>query len=88
MTQLLGLQDTQQATAAQEAGGGRQQDQVEISQRAKEMQRIAALTEADDPGRAQLVEQIRHAVETGTYTVDGKSVADAVIRHVLTESVL
>lgn len=64
------------------------QDQVDISEHAKEMTRIKTLAQESDPTRAERVEKIRQAVDGGTYTVSGRTAADALIRHVLTDAVL
>lgn len=86
---LLGVQETSdRPMAKQTAGRGPQQDQVEISQQAKEIQRIKALVAAPDAARAEHVEQLRQAVDNGTYDVNGRTVADALIRHVLTDAAL
>lgn len=65
-----------------------QQDRVQISEHAKELQRIKALVDGPDAAREARVEQIRQSVEAGTYTIDGKKIADSMIRQVLTESIL
>lgn len=86
---LLGVQDSERTqnkkTATQQAGG---QDRVQISDQAKELQRLRAAAEQPNGEREAKVDHIRQSVEGGTYRVDGKQVADAIIRHVLTDSVL
>jgi negative regulator of flagellin synthesis FlgM len=86
---LLGVQgvDRNQSRQPSLSGTG-QQDRVQISEHAKELQRIKALLDQPDPARDARVEQIRRSVEAGTYTMDGKKVADSMIRQVLTDSVL
>jgi negative regulator of flagellin synthesis FlgM len=64
------------------------QDRVQISEHAKELQRIKSLADQPDQIREARVEHIRHSVEAGTYAVDGKKVADAMIRQVLIDSML
>lgn len=86
---LLGVHDvdrTQSKQAPQASGG--QQDRIQISEHAKELQQIKALVDRPDPVREARVEQIRRSVEAGTYTVDGKKVADSMIRQLLVDSVL
>ncbi len=85
---LLGIQDRDRSAARSAAQASAPQDSVRISQDAKELQRIKALAQADDPARAAKVERIRQAVESGTYAVDPRKTADALIRHVLTDAVL
>ena len=83
---LLGVQDTERG--AKPAPSRTQSDHVEISEHAREIHRIKTMAQEADPARAERVEQIRRAVETGTYDVNGHTVADKVIRHTLTDAVL
>ena len=71
--------------AAQRAAS---QDRVQISEQAKELQRLRTAAEQPSGERAAKVEHIRQSVEGGTYRVDGKQVADAIMRNVLMDSVL
>jgi len=85
---LLGVQDAGCGAGKKPAEQGAPQDQIEISEHAKEVQRIKSLVSEPDAGRTERVQQIRDAVDAGTYQVDGRTVADAVLRHVLTDGVL
>ena len=86
---LLGVQDTGRTQGKKAATQGTpSQDRVQISDRAKELQRLRAAAEQPDAERDARVGQIRQSVEGGTYNVDGKKVADAIIRNVLTDAVL
>jgi negative regulator of flagellin synthesis FlgM len=85
---LLGVQDADRAGGKKPADGATPQDQIEISNHAKEIQRIKALVNEPDTARAQRVDQLREAVDSGTYDVNGRTVANALLRHVLTDSVL
>ena len=86
---LLGVQET-------ESSGGRQaaartqvgKDEVQISAQAKELQRIRELANQPDPERAEHVERIRRALDSGTYDVSGRAVGDAIIKQVLTDAIL
>lgn len=86
---LLGVHETERTqgkkTASQDAGT---QDRVQISDQAKELQRLRAAADQPNAERDARVDHLRQSVEGGTYTVDGKKVADAMIRSVLTDSVL
>jgi anti-sigma28 factor (negative regulator of flagellin synthesis) len=62
--------------------------QVEISERARKRQRIKAVVYGTDTVRNKRVEQIRREIETGTYLVHGQTVADAVLRHALKDTLL
>jgi negative regulator of flagellin synthesis FlgM len=86
---LLGTQETkgpstQRQPSQKETGN----DRVQISDQAKELQRIRALGQTPDQERAARVDQIKNALENGTYDVSGRKVGDALIRHVLTDAVL
>ena len=61
---------------------------MQISQQAKEIQRIKSLADQPDAARAERIEQISRSVEAGTYSVAGRKVGDAVIRHALTDAML
>ena len=85
---LLGVQGTDTVSTkpkAQQDGG---QDRVQISDRAKEIQRIKGLADQPDVAREERIERISRSVDAGTYTVSGKQVADALIRQTLTDAVL
>lgn len=86
---LLGIHEPEPRTMARTARSAPpREDHVEISPHAKEMQRIKAMVQVPDPEREARVERIKAAVESGTYSPGPKAVADAVIKHVLLESVL
>jgi negative regulator of flagellin synthesis FlgM len=78
---LLGTQETkgpstQRQPSQKEAGN----DRVQISDQAKELQRIRALGQTPDQQRAARVDQIKN--------VSGRKVGDALIKQVLTDAVL
>lgn len=86
---LLGVQPSERSssrkpTSAETPGT----DRVEISEAAKEMQRVRDLTETGAAARADRVETLKQAVESGTYTVSGRKIADGLLRHTLIEGVL
>lgn len=85
---LFGVQDAERPSKTQPVPAKVQQDQVDISEYAKEILRVKQLTQAPDAARAARVEQLRRAVDAGTYDVNGRTVADKLIRHVLTDAVL
>ena len=86
---LLGVQGTERTHSKKSAShNAGTQDQVQISDQAKELQRLRAAAEQPNAERDAKVDQITQSVEGGTYRVDGKQVADAMIRSVLTDSVL
>lgn len=84
---LLGVQEVDRPAPSTAQSARSQGDSVDISQHAKELAEINAHTQKPDAERAERVEQLRQAVDGGTYNVNGRRAADAIIRHVLTESV-
>ena len=85
---LLGIQGAEVIGAKQRTQQDGRQDRVQISDRAKEIQRIKSLADQPDTAREERIERISRAVEAGTYSVSGKQVADALIRQTLTDAVL
>jgi negative regulator of flagellin synthesis FlgM len=85
---LLGIQGADGVSAKPLAPQDGHRDRVQISDRAKEIQRIKALADQPDAVREERIAQISRSVDAGTYTVSGKHVADAVIRQTLTDAVL
>lgn len=86
---LLGVQESEapsgkQSSSRKEAG----KDQVNISEQAKELQRIQALANEPDHARSERVNRIKQAIDSGTYDVSGRKVGDALIKQVLTDAVL
>ena len=86
---LLGVhapdRPAQRHTPTPQTPGG---DRVEISNAAKELQRVRELAQTDDGARSEKVAQLKQAVDNGTYTVTGRTVADKLLRNTLIESVL
>jgi negative regulator of flagellin synthesis FlgM len=87
-TLLFGIQEADRPAAKSSASPAPPRDRVDISQQAKEIQRIKALVDAQGEVRSEKIAPLKQAIEAGTYQVSGRTVADAVIRHVLTDSVL
>ncbi len=85
---LLGTQGSDAVGAKPKPQQDGRQDRVQISDRAKEMQRIKTLADQPDTAREERIERISRSVEAGTYTVSGRQVADALIRQTLTDAVL
>ncbi len=86
---LLGVQETERTQQKKTVSRNTEkQDRVQISEEAKELQRLRAVAEQPDADRDARVKHIQESVEGGTYNVDGKKVADAMIRNVLTDFVL
>lgn len=86
---LLGVQDAE-ATGAKPSSPPKAaaKDQVHISEQAKELRRIQALTQEPDHARAERIDRIKQEIDGGTYDVSGRKVGDALIKHVLTDAVV
>jgi negative regulator of flagellin synthesis FlgM len=87
-TLLLGAQEGAPVGPNRRTSSDGRKDRVQISQQAKEIQRIRALADQPDAAREARIEQISRSVEAGTYNVAGRKVGDAVIRHALTDAAL
>ncbi|WP_447977050.1 flagellar biosynthesis anti-sigma factor FlgM [Candidatus Nitrospira bockiana] len=85
---LLGVQEVERPVQPGASPAQPREDQVRISADAKEILRIKGMTDEGDAARAERLERIRRAVDGGTYDVHGRTVADSLIRHVLTDAVL
>ena len=85
---LLGVQGADAVSAKPKTQQDGRQDRVQISDRAKEIQRIKSLTDQPDAAREARIERISRAVDDGTYSVSGKDVADALIRQTLSDAIL
>lgn len=86
---LLGVHEVDRTHSKQPSlSSAGQQDRIQISEHAKELQRIKTLVDRPDTVREARVEQIRQSVASGNYTVDGTKVADSMIRQMLLDSVL
>ncbi|NGZ08360.1 MAG: flagellar biosynthesis anti-sigma factor FlgM [Nitrospira sp. LK70] len=86
---LLGVQDSESSGVRQAAVSTQvRKDEVQISAQAKELQRIRELANQPDPERAEHVERIKRALDSGTYDVSGRAVGDALIKQVLTDAIL
>ncbi len=85
---LLGVQEIGQTAGRTPSKARQQNDRIQISDHAKELQRITALTHETDDARVKKIEQLRQAIDTGTYSVDGRAVGDAIIKHALADAAL
>jgi len=52
---------------------------IELSKASVEYQKIAEAAQTDQPGRVELVNQLREAVENGQYAVDSSQVAEKMV---------
>ena len=85
---LLGVQEPCSSSCKQTSPKTGGKDQVQISDQAKELQRIQSLASEPDPERSGRIDRIRQAIDSGTYDVSGRKVGDAIIKQALTDAVL
>ncbi len=60
-------------------------DPVDLSERAQELVRLNKESQKVLEARSEKVEGIRKAVEEGSYSVSGESVAESILRGLLTD---
>jgi negative regulator of flagellin synthesis FlgM len=63
-------------------------DKVELSGRKEEIQRIKDMVKAAPAVREDKVDQVRTAIQTGTYNVKGKLVAQSMLKSQLLDEIL
>ncbi|BCA54790.1 Anti-sigma 28 factor FlgM [Nitrospira sp. KM1] len=85
---LLGVQEVGPVSGKSPSKPQGQEDRVQISDQAKELQRIKDLTHVPDHERMKKIEQIRQSLESGTYGIESRKVGDSILRQVLTDTVL
>jgi anti-sigma28 factor (negative regulator of flagellin synthesis) len=69
-------------------GRRRRQDRLTKAQQIKEIEKIMLRVPHDDPARAARLARIQRAIAAGTYDVSSRVVADALIRHLLTDAIV
>jgi len=67
---------------------GAPQDQVEVSGQAKEIGRLQAAVSKVPDVRTDRVENVKNAVNSGTYNVKGEAVADKMLKEAVIDSVI
>lgn len=81
--QLEQTRKTQQQDAAKT-----RKDEVDVSSRAKTLNRIAAAVATVPDIRTERIASIKQAIDADTYNITGADVADALIRDRLSDAVL
>ena len=71
-----------------QVGGAVPQDQVLVSDRAKEIGRLQAEVSKIPDIRTDRVEDVKNAVNTGTYNVKGETVAGKVLKEAVIDSII
>ena len=80
--QRLDLQQPQQTPSAQKSGDQQPQlssDRIELSVRSREVQHLDGLIRSTPDVRNTKVEQVRGAIESGTYNVKAEKIADKIL---------
>ena len=71
-----------------QVGGTIPQDKVMVSDRAKEIGRLQAEVSKIPDVRTDRVEDVKNAVNTGTYNVKGEAVAGKMLKEAVIDSVI
>jgi len=79
--QRLDVQQTQGSRPAKESDGIQRAgyDRIELSVRGREIQQLDELIRSTPDVREAKVEQIRSAIESGTYNVKAEKIADKIL---------
>jgi negative regulator of flagellin synthesis FlgM len=87
---LSGLNDVQRVSSQPKGTPApkEREDQVRISDRAKEFQLLSELVAQTPDVRADKVEKLQAALKSGAYNVRGEQVADKVIAHTILDAIL
>lgn len=64
-------------------GSSTPMDRVNVSGKAKKLARLRKLVEASPDVRAEKIEQIKHSIDEGKYSVKTLKVAEAIIRRAI-----
>lgn len=67
------------------AGEQTAQDSINLSATTRDLQKIAAASETDPQGRAQMVQDLKAQVQANQYTVNAEQVAEKMIGSIMDE---
>jgi negative regulator of flagellin synthesis FlgM len=70
------------------AGGAMPEDQVVVSDQAKEIGRLQAEVSKIPDVRPDRVEDVKNAVNTGTYNIKGETVAGKILKEAVIDSTI
>jgi negative regulator of flagellin synthesis FlgM len=87
---LSGLNDVQRVNpkSKETAAPKEREDQVRISDRAKQFQQLSQLVTQTPDVRTDKVEKIQAAIKSGSYNVRGEQVADKLIANTVLDEIL
>lgn len=74
--------------ATSQTGGITPQDQVSVSGQAKEISRLQAEVSKLPDVRTDRVEDVKNAINTGTYNIRGETVAGKMLKEAVIDSVI
>ena len=80
-------QQNQRAPKAGGEGSISASDRIELSVRSREIQHLDALIRQASDTRDAKVEQVRSAIDNGTYNVKAEKIADSIIRGNLIDKI-
>ncbi|OAG27670.1 flagellar biosynthesis anti-sigma factor FlgM [Thermodesulfatator autotrophicus] len=81
--QIKQAQEINQKNTPQNQQPAVERDRVEISQTAKELKKVESIVKASPDIRADKVRAIKEQIEAGTYKVDSKKIANAMLTDLL-----
>ncbi len=81
-------QSQQRPQGAGEESRASEMDRIEFSVRSREVQNLDAMIKAAADIRTERVEQIRNAVQNGTYNVKAEMIADKILSGRLVDEIL
>lgn len=65
---------------AEKSGSVQKPDSIELSSKSQEISRIKSMLDATPEVREQQVQDLRNRVESGTYNVDSREIAKAMLK--------
>lgn len=74
------------AGSAKVVARGQSSENVHLSSRAQDIAKINQIVKASPEIRTEKVERIKNEIEKGTYSVEGKDIAEKILKEILAES--
>ena len=68
------------------SSGAASSEKVLLSSTGKDIARISDIIKASPDIRAEKVERIKTEIDNGTYSIDGKKIAENILKEILSES--
>lgn len=81
-----GAKDGKVSGSGKKSAQGTTAEKVLLSPKAKDIAKINEIIKASPDIRTEKVERIKSEIATGTYSVDGKEIAEKILKEILAES--